>query len=234
MNRPLSFLLVAILLNSCASDCVEGTGASISRDLEIAPFTSISVNGSMDVIIEKGEGQHVVVEAPPELIPLISTEVSDGEWSISTSKCWSATSGITVHITTPLLHGIALNGSGSTTAADVFGAGDIELSTAGSGEIVLSNVVAKKITASTDGSGSISIAGTCADLSASLSGSGDLKATKLVTNTADINVQGSGNATITAISTLDAEVNGSGNIRYAGKPEVSSSVNGSGAVIPME
>ena len=234
MTKTLSILMACSLISGCTMDCVVGTGASEQRTIEIAQFNSIEVEGAIDVTIEKGDTQRVVVEAPSELIPLLTTEVKGGKWTISTSKCWTSMGGFSVHITTPLLHKIALEGSGSAITDDVFGAGDIELSTSGSGDITLNNVVAKKITLDSEGSGGVKISGTCAELTASMTGSGDLVAKDLTANTADISVEGSGNASITAITTLKAEVRGSGNIRYAGKPDVSSSVDGSGAVIPFE
>lgn len=237
-TRPMKKLfpcaIILLALSGCAEDCVVGTGQAEQRTLAVAPFTAIEVEGSIDVIIEKGTSQEVVVEAPAALIPLLKTEVRDGKWTISTTKCWTSMGTFVVHITTPLINNIDLEGSGSATAADVFGAGDIQLSSSGSGAITLNNVVAKKIVVEADGSGTVNISGTCAQLSASLSGSGDFNGKGLTANTADISSEGSGNASITAITTLEASVQGSGTISYAGKPNVSSSVDGSGAVIPVE
>ncbi|MBK8581009.1 MAG: DUF2807 domain-containing protein [Flavobacteriales bacterium] len=234
MKKSFLFLFAATAFAGCTSDCVVGTGQPELRNVAVAPFTSIEVEGAIDVVIEKGDSQLVVVEAPLALIPLLKTEVQNGIWTIATSTCWTSMNGFTIHITTPLINKIQLEGSGSATAADVFGAGDIQLSTTGSGAITLKSVVAKKIAVESEGSGSITISGTCADLSASLSGSGDFNGKDLTANTADITTEGSGNASITAITTLNANVEGSGTIHYAGKPDVSSSVDGSGAVIPME
>lgn len=233
MYRTIPLLLCLFTFNGCSLDCTVGEGDPVLQVLDVPAFTDLAVDGAMDVQITKGEVQQVSVEAPANLIPLINTTVSGGEWDLSTSSCWSSGSGIVVHITTPLLSGIALAGSGNATADDVFGAGDIDLSTSGSGSITLHQVTAKAITADSDGSGGITITGTCADLSTDLSGSGEFNGQGLTANNADISVAGSGNASITVITDLKASVQGSGNIRYAGKPQVASSVNGSGAVIPV-
>ena len=234
MTKIPSILMACLMISGCTVDCVVGTGDPEQRTVSVAPFTAIEVEGSINVILEKGDSQQVVVKAPAALIPLLKTEVRNGKWTVSTTQCWTSMGGFTIHITTPLINSIELEGSGSATAADVFGAGDIQLSSAGSGSITLNNVVAKKINVEADGSGSFTLSGTCAELSATLSGSGDFNGKGLTANTADISSEGSGNASITAITTLEASVEGSGTISYAGKPNVSSSVNGSGAVIPVE
>lgn len=227
--------LAALLAAGCNMNCIQGSGPVEERALDIAPFTGIETGGSMQVTIERGPVQTITVSAQPELIGLLNTEVKGNVWRIRTSQCWSSDSEFTVHIVTPsLLNDIEVHGSADVATGDVFGTGHTELSTEGSGSITVSGINEKELDLAISGSGTISIRGTCSELNASLSGSGDLIAGELTANEANLEVSGSGSATLTAISKLNAEVSGSGTVRYGGKPDVSSSISGSGSVSPLE
>ncbi len=215
-------------------DCVNGNTDAVRKDLTVPAFTGIVSDGAIDVDIVKGDAQRVEVEAPAELIALVKTEVSGGVWTISTSKCYKTSKPFIVHITTNSLASIAIEGSGNVHSGDVFGTGETSFGTEGSGDIIVTGVNDKKIEARIEGSGSITLNGTCGDLDAGIEGSGDLHAQGLSANSVKAHVSGSGNVDITAISELDAHVEGSGNVRYRGTPRVTSKVDGSGAVVPAQ
>ena len=222
---------MALFATSCEMNCIKGSGPVQERNVELATFTGIEVDGSIQVTIEKGPEQKITVSAQPELIALLNTDVNGNVWNIRTSQCWSSDAEYTIHIVTPsLLNSIDVHGSSDVRSDDVFD----ELSTGGSGSITVSGINGKKLDLAISGSGTITIRGTCSELNASLSGSGDLNGKELTANEADLKVSGSGSATITAISKLIANVSGSGEIRYGGKPNVESSISGSGSVSPLE
>ncbi|MBZ0205516.1 MAG: DUF2807 domain-containing protein [Flavobacteriales bacterium] len=227
--------LTTLLTTGCTMNCVQGSGPVEERTLEIASFSGIEVGGSIQVTLEKGSEQKITVTAQPVLLDLLNTEVKSDVWRIRTSKCWSSDSEFTVHIVTPsLINSIEVNGSADVGTADVFGSGNTRLSTSGSGTITVAGINERKLDLSISGSGAITVRGTCSELSATLSGSGDLIGEELTANEAVLKVSGSGSATITAISKLDAKVSGSGTVRYGGMPNVSSKVSGSGSVSPLQ
>ena len=226
---------MALFATRCEMNCIKGSGPVQERNVEVATFTGIEVDGSIQVTIEKGPEQKITVSAQPELIALLNTDVKGNVWNIRTSQCWSSDAEYTIHIVTPsLLNSIDVHGSSDVRSDDVFDTGSTELSTGGSGSITVSGINGKKLDLAISGSGTITIRGTCSELNASLSGSGDLNGKELTANEADLKVSGSGSATITAISKLIANVSGSGEIRYGGKPNVESSISGSGSVSPLE
>lgn len=226
---------VVLIATGCNMNCIKGSGPVVERSLEVGTFTGIEVGGSIRVTIEKGPEQQITVSAQPELINLLNKELKGNIWNIRTSQCWSSDEEFSVHITTPAqLSSIEVHGSSDVATDDVFGTGRTELSTAGSGSITVSGINERNLELAISGSGAITVHGTCSELHASLSGSGDLDGKELTANEAVLKVSGSGNATITAISKLQAKVSGSGAVRYAGKPDVNSSISGSGSVSPIE
>lgn len=237
MKHLLSPLLgtVVLLLGSCQTDCIDGTGPVEQRILDVAPFTNIKVSGAISVIIEKGATQSITVSGQPNLIDLIGTEVKSGVWKIRSPKCWSSSDPLTVHITTPSqLTGIEVGGTGDVTSADVFGTGRTKLAVHGSGSITLEGINEKELDATISGSGRITLGGTCAKFRTNISGSGKLMGRDLVTNEAAVKVAGSGRVELTAISKLSAKVSGSGKVLYGGQPAVESKITGSGSVSPLE
>ncbi len=227
--------IASLIFAGCDMNCIQGEGPVEERVLDMASFKGIEVEGSMQVRIEKGTTQQITVSAQPNLLDLLNTEVKGDVWRIRTSQCWTSGSDFTVHIITPTqLNSVEAEGSADVITQDVFGSGSTKLSTEGSGSIAVAGINEKKLELDISGSGAITIHGTCSELSASLSGSGDLYGQELTVNEADVNVSGSGSATLIAITKLNAKVSGSGKVRYGGKPEVNSKISGSGSVAPLE
>ena len=99
-----TMLLGTVLLNACTPwGCVTGEGPATRKTLTLNDFHSINVQGSLDVIVTKGDVQHVEVEGQPNLIELLRKDVKDGKWTITTNKCYSTDKPFVVHITVPVL-----------------------------------------------------------------------------------------------------------------------------------
>lgn len=234
MKTFLASAIVLLLGSGCAMVCITATGPVETRTLQVAPFTGIDVEGSAQVIVEKGDVQEITVSGQKEVIDLLETKVSGGTWKIRTGKCWESDTTLLVHIVTPTaLKSIDVSGSADVEAGNVFGTSGTELSTSGSGSISVSELNDKSLEISISGSGSITVRGTCAKVEADISGSGDLHAVDLAANEVSLDISGSGKADVKAISKLDASISGSGEVRYSGKPDVRSSISGSGSITPL-
>ena len=234
--KTLAFLILATLLfTGCEMNCIKGENPVEERVMELPQFTGIEVESSIQVTIEKGPIQQIIVNAQPNLIDLLKTEVTGDVWRIQTSQCWSSGADFKVHIITPsLINSIEAQGSADVTTQDVFGSGRTILSTEGSSTITIAGINEKKLDIDISGSGAITIQGTCSELNASLSGSGDLYGEELTANEAQVNVSGTGSASLIAITKLTAKVSGSGVVRYGGKPNVNSKISGNGSVAPLK
>ncbi len=216
-----------------AGDCVEGSGEPVTREIPVAMINAIVVEGSTDVTVVRGDTQRVEITGQPGLIDLIKTKVDNGVWEIRTTKCYSTDRAFSVRLTVPMLNSVVVEGSGNVSSEEVFNTGKTHLAIKGSGSIAIDTLHEGLLEVVMDGSGSVSVNGTCRELEYTSNGSGDLHALGLAANEADIELKGSGSAELTAISALNAEISGSGSLRYKGKPEVSSSINGSGSVIAL-
>ena len=230
---PLLAVLAACNANWSGTDCVTASTEPIERELTVQPFNGVVSAGSIDVVLTRGDVQHVVASGPAELLDIISTEVKSGVWQIRTTKCYSTTRPVSIAITIPKLTSAEVEGSANITGATPFSPESIDIGIEGSGNIEL-QVECKDAQVEIAGSGSVTLTGTCGTLKASIAGSGDIKGVDLSCATAKVAISGSGDVELTVIQELSADINGSGDVRYRGRPTVSSDINGSGSVAPME
>ncbi|MCB0771643.1 MAG: DUF2807 domain-containing protein [Flavobacteriales bacterium] len=231
----LTVLLGSLCLSSCSPwGCEPGSGAVAEERLQLDPFHGVLLEGSMDVLISKGEAQEVVIEGQSNLIGLVGTNVKNGVWTISTSKCYSTNEPFRVHITVPMLDRVIVQGSGSVKGVDEFSLGEVELELQGSGDIDMA-IVAGVITAAIQGSGDIRLRGSTGKLIASVEGSGDIRAGELIAGDVDANVVGSGDIKVRTSGNLDAEIAGSGDVEYIGEPtSIDERITGSGDIEQVE
>ena len=224
----LSFTAVGVFSAPC--DHMEGSGNVVRRTLELQAFHGIAVEGSIDVVLTPSGSQKVEVEAQENLVGLVTTEVLNGVWTISTSKGFSTTKPFVVHISVPVIDVVRIDGSGDVKGTAAFTAGRVQLAIQGSGDIDLA-FNASTLDASVEGSGDVKLSGRCVDLKANVQGSGDINARDLVAENASVSTAGSGNITVFTSGRLNAAVAGSGDVVYSGEPaNVSTSISGSGEV----
>jgi hypothetical protein len=212
---------------------VKGTGTPVRKVIEVEAFSELVNGGDFEVVISKGAAQHIEIEAQAELIDLVRTDVSGGSWNIRTTKGYSTDAPFIIHITTPKLTGLTIEGSGDIRSEDVFGGNDIELDVSGSGAIAIAHLDVERIEAQDNGSGDITLGGTASELDADIIGSGTIQAAELTCNEAEVTITGSGDASLTAISKLAISITGSGSVRYRGKPDITTDITGSGTVAPL-
>ena len=224
------FILLTVGCNRIFSEHVRGEGDVERKTLEMGAFHGIIVDGSMDVELTQGQVQSVVVEAQPNIAALVTTEVKDGIWTITTSKNFSTSKILVLHITAPMIDVVEIEGSGDVNGTNAFSGDAIRFGIDGSGGIDMA-CATKSIDASISGSGSIHITGSSTSLKVDVGGSGDIDARELRTVDARADISGSGNISLHATGEVDASVNGSGDIIIHGSPtDVRRNVRGSGEV----
>jgi hypothetical protein len=81
------------------------------------------------------------------------------------------------------------------------------------------------------GSGEIDLIGNVENLEATVTGSGEIDAEKLIAQSATALVSGSGEIQVQAMNILEATIQGSGDINYIGTPgQLNKKVMGSGSI----
>jgi hypothetical protein len=234
-----SILLIAMILLGTSAHAqwwkrIKGNGNTITQTRQTANYDKVSVAGSFDVQLVRGEEGDITLKGEENLLEYIEVYVKNNvlilkvKDNINLSSSWNKT--ITIEVPVNEIAGVKLSGSGDISTQTTLKATDFNAAVSGSGDISLS-IEATNLYIQVSGSGDIDLSGSAEDLSVKVSGSGDVNAYGVVAQDATVTVSGSADVTLTVKGTLNAKVSGSGDIQYKGNPKkVASKVSGSGDV----
>ena len=208
-NRRILLALTAAVAFALAGCSLGDDGPRTSEEREVAPFTRVANADSVDVRLDVGEPQRIVVRAGQEVIDDVGTEVRDGTLHITFEHRGLGGDDVVVEASVPRLTGIDVDGSG---------------------DLVADGVRAAELHVASDGSGDVAVRGSATRLTVEMDGSGEADLEDLDVREARVVVGGSGDAEGSAGERLDVAVDGSGDGSYHGDPAVRRSVDGSGEV----
>lgn len=235
------FIFGAIAILTLGLSCISApttSGPVVKETRAVTGFTEIDLAVSANVYVEQGSAFSCVIEGPADALKEIETVVDGSSLEIKWKSKWFNWKGdddITVFITAPTYTGFSIAGSGGIYAKAGLKVSNLDLSIAGSGDIVVESVEASGIKASIAGSGDIKVdGGKAATFNASISGSGSISAQALESGDASARIAGSGDCLVWATGSLDASISGSGDIKYKGTPKLSVKVHGSGEIEQMK
>lgn len=214
--------------------CVRGEGKPTRTVLSVDPFRQIVLKSSIDVHLIPGTVQHIEIEGHSNLAELLTTEVQDGVWTIAMEDCFRSKGPFVVHLTTPTLDAITIQGSGDVQSMGPLQAETLELRIQGSGDMRL-EVAAERVKATVQGSGDVFLSGSTTSFETRVQGSGDVRAGEFAAQDVKASVMGSGDIALQCGGILDASIMGSGDITYRGTPTgVLQNIKGSGSIRAVE
>lgn len=197
---------------------------STTVEREVAGFDQVRIGGSFDVILKEGAKEHVTLEVRGTEPENIETEVmgsvlevrlrrQNGGWDRSYRNV-----DVKVTITYVKLRGVRSSGSSDIVAESLLKAEVFEVRASGSGSF-RGKVEAGELNIEVSGSGTVEVSGRTKVETINLSGSGDIRAHDLQSETVKINISGSADADVYATQEIEARISGSGNVRFRGNPE---------------
>lgn len=211
--------------------------ADVKRETRpVGAFTEVSLGGSAHVVVKQGSPQSVVVEASPEDLADFETVVSGQQLRLGYRDTRISMLGmknrgpVTVYLTAPDLTALKVAGSGKLEVDGPLQANALTLAVAGSGNLLVPQLAAARLETAVAGSGDVRVAGRCPRHEVRISGSGNVQARELKTETSQVRISGSGDAHVYASQTAEARISGSGNVLVSGGGQLSSSVSGSGRI----
>jgi putative autotransporter adhesin-like protein len=214
----LALLAVGVLLlvrhdgrHTTPSSGVEGSGVAVTESRKLPPFSKVDLAGANSVAVHVDGAQAVTIRGDDNVVPLITTEVRDGELVVGQRRSFTAKGELRVEVSVPSLDAVTISGAG---VLDVDG------------------VRGSRFTVSVPGTGMLTGSGAVEALEATLAGSGELRLQDLAARDVTARLSGTGRVVVNATRTLDASLSGSGLILYSGAPStVSRDVSGVGAVV---
>jgi len=212
---------------------IVGSGNVISETREVGYFDKVELKRLGNVYITQGETNKLTIEAEDNLLPYLSTEVTNNELVINKKRSTLAwiikKKPINIYVTIKDVNELVVLGSGDITSNSLIETNSLKLKISGSGNINV-NTDTNYLETGISGSGGIVVNGIANTHNLYISGSGNVNALNLSTITTNIMISGSGNVKVNVIDELNIKISGSGNVQYIGDPEVNTSVSGSGSV----
>jgi hypothetical protein len=213
---------------------IKGSGKVVADERNLAGFNRLVVQAPIDVRLQAGDADRVVVHADDNIAPLIETSVKGGALVIGlrANTAYRTQTRVQVKVQAREMHGVLLRGSGELRAdriaTDVF-----EATIHGAGDIRIDSVQANAVAVSIAGSGDFRAAGTATTVGVVIDGAGDVYCDKLQARNVAVRIRGSGDARVAASDELKVDIDGSGDVRYRGAPKITRQISGAGSVKPL-
>ncbi len=229
---------LAVLAGGCnfsAEAEARDAGPSVNRNYQVGAFDRITVAGPYDVSVTTGGQPGVKAHGGEAVLAETDFIVEGGELKIKPKRnngfrwSWSKDNKVRVEVSTAMLRGATIAGSGAIQIDRVAG-GDFEGQVAGSGDLGIARMDAGKVELGIAGSGNVRAAGKAQSLDVSIAGSGDVDVGALDSVSADVSIAGSGNVRARATGTAAVSIMGSGDVDISGGAKCSVSKKGSGEV----
>jgi hypothetical protein len=203
----IALALAFSLACTCAAHAAE-------QERTVPPFTSVSVQGPFNVIVEAGKAQSLLVRGSDRFVKEVVSNVVNGELVVRMrDKNYNTLRGDQhIVVAVPRLRAFSADGAGEVRLNNIRGA-RFEVSYRGIGEL------------RGELRDELRIAGEVKALRIRAEGVGEVDTKDLIANDVDIRLQGVGEARVYARNRLDTQLQGVGKLTYFGRPRV---VNNSG------
>jgi hypothetical protein len=241
MKRAILFVMVALsIFSSCKKenlcDCIKGTGSIKKEQRAASDFTSIEVHKNISVIITQDNINSVEVKAGENLLPLIKTEVKNGQLYITNhNTCnWvrSYSKEIVVYVYAKNLREISSYSARDITSSNTITSSVITILNFLNGDISLDINADESYTKQMGAGGDITVTGHTNFNYIFSQGYGYLHLENLESTKAMVSQHGTSDIHMNASDELDVEITGIGSVFYSGNPVVSQRPSpGSGKLI---
>ena len=208
----ISLLVLMSLVAGCHHgilDGVSGSGNRQKQKRDLASFNSISADGAYQIVIVCQQPVSLEIEGDDNILPLVSTDVSNNVLHIKSFRRYSVSEPIKLKISVPNLEGIVVNGAGN---------------------IDVSGMKNEKFEIDANGAPSIRVSGETKLVDIDTNGAGKIDTHKLHASKAIVDSKGVSRIDVHAADQLDVTVAGPSNVTYEGNPVVNKTVSGPGSV----
>lgn len=207
---------------------------------EIQGFDKIRFKDFGNLILTQGDKESLVIEADPELLNELISEVRDGtlvlgiddDWLNRIGKLFSSVLShkehkVNYYLTFINLNKISISGQCRLTCPSLT-AEQLKVNISGMGNLDFDRLTCKELEVNISGRGEFTAAGSADQQHIRISGSSDYYAADLVSKTVRVAISGQGNAKVWAEDNLDITISGLGQVNYRGQPKLRQVISGMG------
>jgi hypothetical protein len=215
VKRIVLLMVLISLVTGChrIHNKIAGSGKLQKQKREVSSFNSISTEGAFDIEIVCQKPQSLEIEGDDNVLPLVTTEVSNNVLHIKNLRGYSVSDPITLRISAPDLEGISASGAGT---------------------IEISGLKNEKFEIKANGAPTIRASGETRGLNIDTNGAGKIDTHKLRAAQVVVDAKGVASVEVYAAEQLDVTVSGPSHVIYVGNAIVHKTVNGPGSVEKKE
>lgn len=191
----------------------------------VGSFERLDASGAVNVFVKQGPTAEVRVEAEPEVLARVRTEVQGGTLKIYRQQRKGISMGnlkaerVSVYVTCPQLSGIAVSGASDVKGETPFTANDFTIQASGASDVTL-QLTAKTLKANASGASDIRLTGRVERQQVNVSGSSDYRAFDLLSQQAEVAASGASDAYVNVDGDLAMRSSGASDVHYKGKARV--------------
>ena len=190
-------------------------------------FQQVESSGGIDVYLAQGPAAAIAVEAAPEALPHVVTEVRDGAlrihwepgYSWHGAASWHGSTGrqrgVRVYVTAPRLTGLVLSGGADAHGQTPLRADDFSIRASGGSDVTLV-LQARTVRAASSGGSDVTLTGRVERQEMKFSGGSDYHGFGLQSTTATISASGGSDAEAWVDGELTASASGGSDLHYKG------------------
>jgi hypothetical protein len=235
MRLSILAILAAFTLNSCNLDLVvnaeNGNGDVVTKTRNLDDdFTGVRGSSGLDVFLEEGSENKVVVEADSNLHEYIETEVSNGVLKIRTTKNINRAKSKKVYVTYTSLNTVEASSGADVIASDVIRAEKLDLSSSSGADLEL-EIDAREVMVKCSSGADIKVTGRAKYLTADASSGSDINARNLEATKVRAEVSSGADIVVNVVESLDAKASSGGDIKYYGDPMTVNKKDGKSSAI---
>jgi len=196
-------------------------GKKSDRQTRTTPaFDGISVSSGIDVYLSQGSYEEVIVEADPNWVDDLLTEVKDGVLHIYLKKKfgfqWNRS--YKAYVTFDDLRSLAVSAGADVESAGPFRLDRLKISVSSGADLKIDDLVAESVWLETSSGSDARLSGQVVNFEASSSSGADISCGGLVVEYCKVRVSSGSDAEVHATKSLRASASSGGDIRYQGNP----------------
>jgi hypothetical protein len=211
---------------------------------QVSGFERVSIRGltcSAQIIITQSEREGLTIEAPPEYLHRLRSEVKNGKLTIRLAGSWlqELEDALTNWLNKPpILYRLDVREltylevqCAYSVHAPRIETPHLHVKLNGDGDLRLDWLSAEKLEVHHSGTGILRISGQVEEQSVVLNGAGSYMAPRLDSQRARVHMRGVGSASMHVNQLLDATMRGVGILEYSGRADVHKRISGPGQIL---
>jgi len=192
---------------------VKGSGKRETQKRDVQGFTSISSQGAFNIEVVAQKSQSVEIEGDDNILPLITTEVSNNVLRIKSTKGFSVSEPVAIRIAVPDLAGLNVSGAG---------------------KIEIAGLKNDKFEIDCDGAPTIKVSGVTKVIDIDTNGAAKIDTHNLHASKGVVDSKGVSKIDVDVKDELDVTISGPSTVTYEGDPTINKTIHGPGKVEKRE